>query len=229
MKAVVLAAGKGTRMLPITLKKPKPLVKVAGKPFLEHLIADLQGSGYSDIGIVVGYKKEMVESFVQSKGWEFELIEQKEQTGTGNAVKMCKDFAGKEEFVVVMGDNLYSPRDLARLAKMKGNCVSVAKGDPSRYGAVVKDNGFLKEIVEKPQEYVSSLINVGLYRFTPEIFDALSKTKLSPRGELEITDAINLMAKSSKVRVLELKDYWLDLAKPEDIYTISEFVLKNAE
>jgi dTDP-glucose pyrophosphorylase len=227
MKAVILAAGKGTRMLPITMKKPKPLVKVAGKPFIEHLISNLKSAGYKDIGMVVGYKKEMIEEFIKSNGFNCTLIEQKEQNGTGSAVKVCEEFADGEDFIVVSGDNLYSPADLKKVGEMKGNCVSVVKGDTAMYGAVVKDNGYLKKIVEKPEEYVSSMINVGLYKFTPKVFEALSRIKLSPRGELELTDAINLLAKDEKVCVLELKDYWLDLARPEDIYKISEFILKN--
>jgi bifunctional UDP-N-acetylglucosamine pyrophosphorylase/glucosamine-1-phosphate N-acetyltransferase len=227
MKAVILAAGKGTRMLPITMKKPKPLVKVAGKPFIEHLIGNLKSAGYKDIGMVVGYKKEMIEEFVKSSGLKCALIEQKEQIGTGSAVKVCEEFADGKEFIVVSGDNLYSAADLKKIGETKGNCVSVIKGDTTRYGAVVKDNGHLKEIVEKPEEYVSSLINVGLYKFTPRIFEALSRIKLSPRGELELTDAINLLAKDEKICVIELKDYWLDLAKPEDIYKVSEFILKS--
>lgn len=223
-----MAAGKGTRMLPITLVKPKALIKVAGKPFIQHLFDRLFKAGYKDIGIVLGYKKEMIEDFIKEKKYDIKIIEQKELTGTGEAVRSCKDFVGDEDFIIVSGDNLYSSKDLANLNKKDEFCyVCTYEGDPEGYGQVVSDNGFLNEIVEKPEEKVSDRINIGLYKFTSDIFDAIKKIKPSERGELEITDAINLLAKEKKVKLIKIKDYWLDLINPEHMYEVSEFLTEN--
>jgi L-threonylcarbamoyladenylate synthase len=96
--------------------------------------------------------------------------------------------------------------------------------NPEKYGVLVENNGFLKKVVEKPKEFVGNLINTGLYKFTPEIFSKLPKIKKSPRGEYEITDAINLLAKEKKVKIQKIKDFWLDFGNPADIIKISYFL-----
>jgi dTDP-glucose pyrophosphorylase len=99
--------------------------------------------------------------------------------------------------------------------------------NPQEYGVFVKRGDFLEEIIEKPKEFKGNLINTGLYKFTPEIFQKISEVELSPRGEYELTDAINLLAQEKKVKVKELKDYWLDFGKPEDIKKVSDFLEKE--
>ena len=235
MKAVILAAGKGTRMLPITAVKPKPMIKVAGKPFLQYLIDRLLKAGYNEMGIVLGYKKEIIENFIKEKGYRIETIEQKNLIGTAEAVRVCRDYVDDENFIVVCGDNLYSPRDLSKLNKKDDYCyIYTHQGEYDEYigpieiyGQVIVEDGFVKEIIEKPKKQVSDLINVGLYKFTPEIFDAIKSLKSSEKGELKITDAINILAKDKRVKVLEIKDYWVDMVGPENMYAISEFLVEN--
>jgi dTDP-glucose pyrophosphorylase len=229
LKVVILAAGKGTRMLPLTNEIPKVLVKVNEKPFLSYVFENLRKAGYKNFGLVIGYKKEKIEEFLRETEIEAKPIEQKEQKGTGDAILCAKDFVGQDSFIVLGGDNLWSPEDLQAMNKKDElNYISAIKTKtPEKYGVLVEDGEFLKEIKEKPKDFVGDLINTGLYKFTPEIFEALEKIKLSPRGEYELTDAISLLAKDKKVKILKVENYWKDLGCIEDIEPLSEFLKNN--
>jgi len=224
MKSLILAAGRGTRAMPLTENVPKSLIAVGKKPFLWNIITNLQLAGADEIGIVVGYKKEKIKDFIFKEGFKnITLIEQGEQKGTASAVICAKKFVGDENFLVVMGDNLYSPADLKELAGMKEPCIAAAESEtPEEYGVVVHENFVLKEIIEKPAAAPTNLINAGAYVLTPKIFPAIEKIKISARGELELTDAINLLAKEEKIKVLPLKGYWFDFGTIEDIMKIEE-------
>lgn len=226
MKVVVLAAGKGTRMLPLTEKIPKVLVKIKGKPFLYYVLKNLQKAGYHDFGVVVGYMKEKVIGFLEKNDIKATIIEQKQQSGTGDAVRQAKSFIGEEDFIVLGGDNLFSIEDLQAVNKKDKFCYLVGKEieDPRQYGVLVVEGDTLVEIVEKPQGFVGNLFNIGLYKFTSDIWKALEQIKLSERGEYEITDAITLLARERKVKVLRLQNYWLDLGSKEDIPRVENFV-----
>jgi dTDP-glucose pyrophosphorylase len=232
MKAVIMAAGKGTRMLPLTETIPKVLIEVNGKPFLHYVIENLKKAGYNEFGIIAGYLKEKIESFVKENSINAKIIEQKEQQGTGHAVMQAKEFCSDEKFIVLGGDNLFSVEDLKSINNEDEFCYAVGKkmeGDVSRYGVFVVNEGKLVKIVEKPKEFVSDIINIGLYKFTPEIWSALDKIELSPRGEYELTDAITILAEKGNVNVLTLKDYWLDLGSIEDIPKVEDFLKKLGE
>jgi dTDP-glucose pyrophosphorylase len=226
MKVVIMAAGKGVRMLPITETIPKVLVEVNGKPFLYYLMKNLKKSGFDEFGIIAGYKKEKIDEFVKKYGFDAEIIEQKEQLGTADAVKRAKDFVAGENFVVVGGDNLFDVKDLKKFNKDDSmNYIAGYKIDnPERYGVLVVKGDKLVKIHEKPKEFVGNLINAGLYKFTPEIFDAISKIGKSPRGEYELTDAISLLAEKGKVKVIPLESFWKDFGKLEDIPLMEKFL-----
>jgi len=226
MKAVIMAAGKGTRMLPLTKKAPKVLVEVNKKPFLYYVLKSLQEAGFDEIGIIIGYLKENFQPFLDKNGFEATLIEQDEQKGTGHAVKLAKDFANGDNFVVLGGDNLWSVNDLKAMKQNDAECyiAGIKVEEPQKYGVLVEKDGKLVKIHEKPEKYVGDLINTGLYKFTPEIFDALERIKLSPRGEYELTDAISILAEKGKVNVYAIKDYWLDLGSLEDIPKVEKFL-----
>jgi glucose-1-phosphate thymidylyltransferase len=230
MKAVILAAGKGTRMLPLTETVPKVLVEVNGKPFLSYVIDNLKEAGFTEFGIVVGYMKEKIISYCEENDINATFIEQHEQKGTGHAVMLAKEFVSGEEFVVVAGDNIWSVADLNNLNVNDDYCYVSAYSveDPSRFGVLIKYGEYLQKIVEKPETFVGNLVNVSAYKFTPEIFGALGMIEPSLRGELEITDAISLLAKEKRVKVLELQDYWFDLATPSDIKVIGDFLSKDS-
>ena len=234
-KVVVAAAGKGTRMLHLTKNKSKHLIRVEKKPFLSYLLDNLLKAGYKEIILIVGYKGEKIKKFLKgydSKNCKITVINQfdilkKEEYGTLCPLKCIKDIV-KENFLMVYGDNLYSVKDLKAFnIDDKYNYVAgFIHEHPERYGVFISDNGFLEEIIEKPKKYVGNLINTGLYKFTPEIFDKISQICKSPRGEYELTDAITLLAKQRKVKIKRIQDYWLDFGNPGDILKVSNF-LKN--
>ena len=249
-KVVIAAAGQGTRMLHLTRNKSKHLIKVRQKPFLAYLLDNLLKAGYKDLILVVGYKEELMRRFLKKYGYQtarsarcncsaikkatvvnqFEILGGKEKIyGTACPLMCVKDLVAKESFLYVCGDNLYSVKNLKA---MKGdNKYNYVAGfyhkNPEKYGVLITDNGFLKEIVEKPKKYIGNLINTGMYKFRSEVFDKLSKIKKSSRGEYEITDVITLLAKEGKVKVKKIKDYWVDFGNPADIIKLSRFLKKN--
>jgi dTDP-glucose pyrophosphorylase len=226
MKVVILAAGKGTRMLPLTKEVPKVLIEVNGKPFLYYVLKNLQEAGFNEFVLVVGYMKEKISAFLDEFGFKAKLVEQKEQLGTGDALLSAKGFCGNEDFIMLGGDNLWDVDDFKKFnVKDKLNYISGVEVDEldSKYGVLVSDNGMLNEIKEKPLDYHGNLINAGLYKFTSDIWTALDKVKVSVRGEVELTDAINLLAKDKKVKILEAK-WWIDLGSKEDIKGVQEFL-----
>ena len=231
-KVVIAAAGQGIRMLHLTRNKSKHLIKVQKRPFLSYLLDNLIKAGYKDLILVVGYKEEVTRDFLKKYKYNIQVVSQfsilkKEEYGTLCPLKCVKDVI-KENFLMVYGDNLYSVKDL-KAFNIDDNYNYVAgfsHKHPERYGVLISNNGFLKEIIEKPKKHVGNLINTGLYKFTPEIFDKISKVRRSPRGEYELTDAITLLAKEKKVKIKKIKDYWLDFGNPADILKVSRF-LKN--
>lgn len=235
-KVVVAAAGQGTRMLHLTKYKSKHLIKVLKKPFLVYLLDNILKAGYRDLILVVGYKKEKMEEFLKKYRYKVKVINQFEilggkdkEYGTACPLKCVRELVGKENFLMVNGDNLYSVKDLRAFGiEDKYNYVAGFHHlKPEKYGVLTTENGFLKKIIEKPKKYVGNLINTGLYKFTPQIFEKISQVKISPRGEYELVDAVNLLAKEKKVKVREVKDYWLDLGNPADIIKLCQFLKKN--
>ncbi len=234
MKAVLLAAGKGTRLLPLTIDTPKVLVEVNGKPFLWYVLENLYLAGFDDIGLVVGYKKEKIAEFVkeylvQQGGMKITLIEQKEQLGTGHAVLCAKAFVGKENFVVYSTDNLISTEDLRSLP-MDDEFIYVMAMQvqfPERYGVLVHEGDWLREIKEKTKEYHGNWVNAGIYKFTPEVFPLLERVGVSVRGEIEVTDAVTMLARQRKAKIMKLQEYWLDLGAKDDIPHIEAFLQRR--
>jgi dTDP-glucose pyrophosphorylase len=230
MKAVILAAGKGTRMLPLTKNVPKVLVEVNNKPFLYYVLKNFNAAGIKDIALIIGYKKDMFPDFLKKYGFKATLITQNEQLGTGHAAKLAKDFVGTDNFIMCGGDSLFSPADIKRMCKKDNlNYVAGLHSDtPEKFGVLFKDeNNKLIKIVEKPKTFIGNLINLGLYKFTSEIFNALQKISVSERGEYELTDALTLLAKEEKVFVTSINDYWIDFGSLKDIPKTKLFLKKN--
>jgi dTDP-glucose pyrophosphorylase len=226
MKAVVMCAGKGTRMLPLTEKTQKVLIPINGKPFLYYLLTNLEKAGIDDVLLVVGHLKEQFPKFLQEYGFHAETIEQLEQLGTAHAVLHAERFVERESFLVMGGDNLWSVQDIKQ-AMIRDTYTYVTgkkHRNPERYGVLVEKDGFLVDMPEKPKVFISDLINTGLYKFTPEIFSAIRQIKKSERGEYELNDAIKLLASKRKVRVLRVRGYWKDFGCPQDIPKLEEFL-----
>lgn len=238
-KVVIAAAGQGTRMKHLTDNICKHLIKVNDRPFLAYLLDNLFEAGYRDLVLVVGYKEEMMRCFVDDykppikDKYSIKLVSQYEvlgpkekEYGTACPVKCVKDIVGKDDFIYINGDNLYSVDDLKsmNISDDFNYVAGLTSENPEKYGVLVPDDGFLKEIIEKPKEFVGNLINTGMYKFTSDIFDKVFKIEKSPRGEYEITDAVSLLAKERKVKIIRIKDHWLDFGNPDDIARLSKFL-----
>lgn len=233
MKVVVAAAGRGSRMLHLTNNKPKHVINVERKPFLYYILINLLKAGYNDLVLVVGYKGEKILDFLADYKLNAEVINQHDvlgdEYGTLCPLKCAKKSIGKENFLMVYADNLYSEKDLKNfnIDDDYNYVAGYEHKNPEKYGVLVSNNGFLKEIIEKPKNPISTLINTGLYKFTPEIFDVIPQVELSPRGEYELTDAISILAKGNKVKIKKIEDYWLDFGCPADIMKLSSFLKEN--
>lgn len=217
-------------MLHLTNNKPKHLIKVKGKPFLSYLLDNLVEAGYNDIIIVAGYRGEKVKKFLENSNYPARVVNQFDLLGKNKYGTLCPlecvgHLIGKEDFLLVYGDNIYSSRDMAEF-NIEDDYNYVAgfeHPNPRKYGVLVSNNGFLKEIIEKPKKPMGNLINSGLYKFTPEIFEKISSVSPSARKEYELTDAISLLANEEKVKIKKLEDYWLDFGNPADIIKFTSF------
>lgn len=219
-KAVLLAAGRGTRMRELTADVPKPMIVVRGKPVLQHIVEGLRAAGVSRFLVVVGYRADVVRNHF---GDQLEYVTQVVQDGTGRVVELAREFAADSAFVLSYGDILVDPRNYHSLVSLDGPVdaiISVRRNeDVSKGGAVfVNERMELIDLREKPSagEPTSPWYNAGLYAFRPSIFEFTAKLQPSPRGEYELTDAIRELAQSGrKVQALELTGEWADVRDPE--------------
>jgi dTDP-glucose pyrophosphorylase len=225
-KAVLLAAGRGTRMRELTAELPKPMIPVRGRPILQHIVEGLRAAGVSQFLIVVGYRADVVQDFFgdgSGFGVQVEYTTQVVQDGTGRVVELARDFAGSDPFVLSYGDILIDPENYERLVQLGGAeaIVSVKHnpGEIAKGGAVfIDDQWRMTDLREKPGpgEPTSPWYNAGVYTFRPSIFDFTARLEKSPRGEYELTDAIRNLAHSGQhVQVVELEGSWADVRDPE--------------
>ena len=225
-KAVLLAAGRGTRMRELTQELPKPMLQVRGKPVLQHIIEGLRGAGLTDFLIIVGWHAEVVRDFFgdgSKLGVRIKYATQVVQDGTGKVVELAREFAGSDPFILSYGDILIAPENYPRICAALADAeavVSVKRNeDVSQGGAVFVNEKFeLIDLREKPKpgEPTSPWYNAGIYAFRPSIFDYIAKLERSPRGEYELTDAIrDLALAGQKVQALELTGDWADVRDPE--------------
>jgi len=236
MKALVLAAGEGTRLRPLTSNIPKPLLLVAGRPFLSHVLGALSSQGIKDITILVGWKANKVKEHYgdgSQMGLRISYLEQKERMGTAHAVGMAEGVID-EPFVCVNGDVVLFEPDLKRVLDRYAEKQCTVMGavrvpDPTRYGVIEERDGMLTKIHEKPKVPPTDLINAGVFAFTPEIFSQIRSTALSPRGEYEITDTLNALAARGRVAVQPLQEEWIDVGLPWDLLKANEILMSRQE
>ncbi len=238
MKALVLAAGEGTRLKPITLTRPKHLIRVGGKPLLEHCLNSLKTAGIEEVLIVIHYMGDAVRTYFgdgKNFGLKISYVEQKKLLGTGNAVSIAEPYVDKD-FVLVYGDLLFSADTLKKVValheeeKPAATMAVVPVENPENYGIVELENSHVKGIVEKPSRdnAPTNLANAGIYVFSTEIFEKIKQTKASVRGEWEITDAISLLLKEETVLGVEIsKDEWLDIGRPWDLLEANRWILRR--
>ena len=232
-KAVLLAAGKGTRMRELTNELPKPMIPVRGKPILQHIVEGLRAAGVTRFQIIVGWRAEVVRDFFGDGsrfGAAVEYITQEVQDGTGRVVELAREFAGADPFILSYGDILVDPANYHRLADLGGAeaLISVKHnpGEIAKGGAVFVNERFeMTDLREKPKpgEPTSPWYNAGIYTFRPSIFEFTAKLEKSPRGEYELTDAIRSLALSGRlVQVVELAGDWADVRDPEVLAQLNE-------
>jgi dTDP-glucose pyrophosphorylase len=225
-KAVLLAAGRGTRMRELTADLPKPMIKVRNKPVLLHIIEGLQGVGIKQFLIVIGYRGDVVQEYFGDGtcfGLRIQYVTQLVQDGTGRVVDLAKDFVCDGPFVLSYGDILLDPANYQHLVDLPDDVaaiVSVKRNEDVRKGGAVffNDNFELVDLREKPKpgEPTSPWYNAGIYAFRPNIFEYTARLQPSPRGEYELTDAIRELAHSGqKVKGFELTGHWADVRDPE--------------
>ncbi|MBN3037579.1 MAG: NTP transferase domain-containing protein, partial [Candidatus Diapherotrites archaeon] len=226
MQAIILAAGKGLRMRPLTENTPKPLLPVANKPIIQHQLEALQGIA-SEAIIVVGYLSKQIKERLGNEFNSMKLtyVEQEEQKGTGHAMQLVKDRI-KSDFMLLMGDDLYNKEDVRALAKEDAAMLVGEVPDPQHFGIITVKEGRVTGIEEKPANPSSSLVNTGCYHLPKEMLEELSSLKESPRGELEFTDAVLSYAKKKQVRAVKAL-LWLPIPFPHSLLKANEEAVKR--
>lgn len=228
MKAVIMAAGESTRTFPLTLTRPKALLPIANKTIIERQLDSLEGL-VDGVVLIVGYRHEMLrERLGESyKGIGIEYVVQQERKGTGHAVLQCRGLIN-EPFMAMNGDDLWEARDLAAVAAEEQAALAKMVDDPRLYGIYEVDAADrVVRLVEKPKEVFSNLANIGVYKFTPEVFDVLETTAPSERGEIEITSAIQTLAERGAFKVVRAQGYWLAIGYPWHLLDANQFLLEN--
>ncbi|MEN6303271.1 MAG: glucose-1-phosphate thymidylyltransferase [Armatimonadia bacterium] len=225
LKAVVLCAGEGTRLRPLTFSKPKHLLPVAGKPILGHVLEALASAGLNEVALVVGHHPEAVQRYVgDGSPWGViaTYITQAQPLGLAHAIGQTREFVGADPFIVYLGDNLLEDGIAEfvadfRVGSAQASLLLKEVEDPRRYGVVVLDGQQrVLRLVEKPADPPSNLAVVGVYAFTSAIFDAIANIKPSARGELEVTDAIQyLVEQQASVTARVVSGFWEDAGEPK--------------
>jgi len=239
MKAVILAAGKGTRMRDLTNECPKPMLKVQGKPILQHIIEGLHENGIVELFIVTGFRADVIEDYFgdgSKLGVKIEYGRQTVQDGTGKAPELAQPFVGLDPFLLTYGDILVKPETYARMlwrfnaGQFSGLVTVTGSEDVTKGGLNFFDNDFcLSRLIEKPaaaqleqlrkdgwlKPGQKAWYNAGIYIFRPVLFEFTGKLQKSPRGEYELTDAINQMVTAGhRIAGVEIEGRWVDVRDP---------------
>jgi len=234
MKGIVLAGGKGSRLRPFTYSGAKQLVPVANTPVLHFPIRQLVAAGVTDIALVVGDTADQIRAAMgdgSAFGAKFTYVQQSAPLGIAHAVLICRDFVGAEPFVLYLGDNVLNGGIVGFVGSFASSDVAGAVilkevDDPRAFGVAELRGERLARVVEKPADPPSNLAVIGVYAFTPAVFDVIEQQRPSARGELEIADAINgLLDRGLAVTATATPEYWIDTGKMEDILDASRVLL----
>ncbi len=238
MKAVILAAGAGTRLHPLTATRPKPLIPLAGQPILGHLLAALAASTVTDVLVVTGYRGDQVRAYCgDGAAWGLRIAyaHQEVPRGSGHAIGLAEAYVGSEDFLAVYGDLVLDPTVLSSTVRAHARTglsvlTVVPVADPTQYGIVSLHDDRVVAIVEKPASAaVGRLANAGVYLFPPEVFPAIQRTSTSPRGEVEVTDAITQLAQQGTAFAINRvsSEAWMDVGRPWDLLEANRRVLER--
>lgn len=230
MQAVILSAGEGKRMRPLTARKPKVMLPVANKPILQHVIENLISSGVDEIVLIVGYREETIRRHFgeEFEGVRIRYVRQSKQLGTAHALLSAEHLLEKR-FVMLNGDSIVFEEDLRKIMREESAIAVKDVSNPQDFGVVELEGEKIKGIIEKPEKTASNLINAGIYILTREIVEYLKRTPLSARGEYEITDSINMAIRDGMEFRAVFLEKWLDIGYPWDMLRANEFLLCKIE
>ncbi|TFF87263.1 MAG: glucose-1-phosphate thymidylyltransferase [Promethearchaeota archaeon] len=243
MRAIILAAGEGKRLKPITSSLPKPMIPLAGKPLLEHTILGLKDAGINNILLIVGYKQDIIKDYF-GKGLnkfniKIEYKTQDEYLGTAHATNYAKDFIKGDPFLMMYGDLLVDPSIFKEVlqkfnqSKPEGLISLLEVGNPEDYGIIsLNSDGFVEKITEKPSPELNlgNLANAGIYVFKPIIFEAIEKTEKSIRDEYEFTDSMDILINKLNGNIVgyTIKDrFWSDIGLPWQLLDANKYLLEQ--
>ena len=237
MKAIIPAAGFGTRMRPLTFTRPKPVLNVAGKPIIVHAIETLQAAGITEIGIIVSEvtRPAVRQATEDLPGIRVTYIEQTEMLGLGHAVLMGRDWVGDDDVCVYLGDNLFEDGvgayvELFNRERPDAVIGLVEVENPSAFGVAELDGTRIVRLVEKPKDPPSNFAVAGVYCFSNRIFQELGRLRPSARGEYEITDAIQgLIDAGGVVLGQAVHGWWKDTGQPRDLIEANHLLLERLE
>lgn len=227
MKGLILAAGEGTRLRPITYTTPKPLVPINGKPILQYSLEALEGY-VDEVFIVVGYLADKIKDYYKDRfnNMKIHYINQDKQLGTGHAVQMAEGKI-KGKFLLLYGDNIYDPKDVKACVDKGFSALAIEVEDPRSFGVFKLNGDMISEIVEKPKVFVSNLANAGLYVLDDSIFEDLKHIKRTERGELELVDALLTFMKRNPIHCVKVGRYWIPIANQDDLKKAEEILKKH--
>lgn len=232
MKAVVLAAGKGRRLWPLTENRPKPMIPVVNRPILEHVLEALEAAGVEEVLLVVGANRQRVQNyFGNGQGWAFDIsyVVQEQQLGTGHALLQAEAVIG-ESFLALNGDRIIDAELIERVWNRHQETgepvVSVTRvPEPSQYGVVELDGNEVAAIEEKPvpELATSEFINAGVYAFAPDIFAAIRETE--SQGEKALTDTLSGLLSKQRLQAVAYRGMWLDVSEPWDLLDVNDSLI----
>ena len=232
MKAVVLAAGEGRRLEPLTNRRPKPMLSIAGQPLLEYVLEAIADAGIDEVVFVVGYARDRIRThFGDGDDWgvDLEYVVQEKQLGTAHAIAQAAA-AVDDAFVVLNGDRIIEPSAITsvcdRLERDGGPVLTVTRSaDPGAYGVVDLDGDRVVDITEKPREATSELINAGVYGFERSVFDAIEGTPADAAGERQVTDTLTEFVENGGVSAVRYGGLWEDVSHLWDVTRVTGHVL----
>ena len=218
MQAIILAAGEGVRVRPLTRSRPKAMIPVANRPIIEYVIDALTKNGIRDIVVVVGYRKEQVTRFLNGLGVPIEVVVQEKQLGTAHALQ-CAESKIKGDFLVLPGDNYIDPQSIARIRDTPNAILVKEHPNPSNFGVVLLNNGQVTDIVEKPEHSPSFMVSTGIYSLKKSFFSHIQGT--------DITDAISGMIRAGEQIQAVPADDWQDAIFAWDLLKMNRRLLKS--
>ena len=229
MQCVILAAGEGSRMRPLTSSRPKVMLPLAGKPMLEHLIRNVRDAGITDIILVVGYHEDAIRKWFDNGlkfGVSIRYVVQRKQMGTADALRTAEPFI-HEQFLMLNGDMIVETSDLLKIIGQPGPVMATyTTAHPESFGVVTVENDKITTLEEKSLHPKSNIINAGAYLFETGIFDILKKISPSSRGEYELTDALTDYIGEGRLTAYPLS-VWMDVGYPWDMLCANEHLLAS--